>query len=159
MAEVLGKRFVYNKEALKYFKEEFITDIVLIPNNKPSVNKILNIDIWAEVIDTSVVESDKGISNEGQVLTELKLIVDLEINSKIAYVGNDRFNSSNILSWKNIKTIYICLPKTINGKSTLDFINTKRINVLPQIEENLIRVLGSSAIQFSALLFVQANVY
>lgn len=143
----------------KYFKEEVITQFLEIPCKKPDMERILDILVWPEVTDLNVIETHEGLSNEGQRLTGVKLIVEVKLKSKVTYVADEKTQSVHAAHYETLKSMFIILPKEFNGRNVCDLAKVGKINVVPYVEAVNFRMLDKRAIYQCILLFLDANLY
>lgn len=142
----------------KYFKEEDICKMLYIPCQKPDMEKLLDILVWPEVTDVKAIETIEGTSEEGQNLTGVKLIVELKINEKITYVADDARQSVHSAHFEDLKSVFVILPKEINGNDVCDLVNAGRVSVIPYVESVYGRMIDERTIHKCILMFIDVKV-
>ncbi|MEG0133839.1 MAG: hypothetical protein RR782_06910 [Clostridium sp.] len=125
---------VDSSEKMEYFKTDILEEIICIPNQKPDMEKILDILVSSDVISYKIVETDTAISNEGQNLTGIKLVVKLRIKEKVTYVANRVEQPVHAAHYENIKNVFVILPKKIDNEDTCKLVKTGRLKVDCYIE-------------------------
>lgn len=75
------------------FKQFQVGRIFNLPVQKPDMEQLLNVTVTVEVLKTNIIETPKGISFEGQILTGKKLIINGRIQQKIEYISDDPLQS------------------------------------------------------------------
>ncbi|AOR23332.1 hypothetical protein [Clostridium taeniosporum] len=142
----------------KYFKEELISEILTIPVQKPDMERILKVLVNPKLVNTKIVETEVGMSNEGQNLTGYKLVVEFNIQEKIVYVANEKSQSVHAAHFENMKSIFVVLPKEINGEDVCQLVRANRITVTPYVEAIKTRILDCRRIQKCVMLFVDVKI-
>lgn len=145
-------------ETTKYFKEELISEALTIPMPKPNIERILKVLISPEIVDINLVETEIGQSNEGQNLTGYKLVVELNIKEKITYVAKDKSQSVHAAHYENMKSVFVVVPKDVNGEKVCDLLRANRLTVTPYIEAVKTRVLDYRTIYKCIMLFVDVKI-
>ncbi|MGL4450092.1 MAG: hypothetical protein ACRCTZ_02735 [Sarcina sp.] len=121
-------------EKVSFFKEDLIDEILEISVKKPDMQRILKIISIAEVVETSLVETEIGISNEGQRLSGYKLVVKLRVTGKVTYSTTDICSTVHTTEFEIFKTIFIVLPKEFNGESICELVRIDALKVNAYIE-------------------------
>ncbi|MGL5767547.1 MAG: hypothetical protein ACRCX8_18095 [Sarcina sp.] len=140
-----------------YFKEEILDDILIIPNQKPDLDRILDITAWAEVEDYKLIETETGLSYEGQRLTGKKLVVEVKIKEKLIYVAEVVEQSAHAAHYEKFKSIFVILPEKIGDKYICDLVRANRIQITPYVEDLCYRKLNEREIHRCLLLFVDVK--
>lgn len=145
-------------ENAKYFKEEIITETLVIPPQKPNMERILDMLVWAEVENINLIETEKGVSNEGQKLTGVKLVVEVKLKEKVTYVALEPTQSAHAAHYEMFKSMFVILPEEINGRLTCDLVRAGRISVIPYVECVHSRMLDCRTIHKCVMLFLDVKV-
>lgn len=140
-----------------YFKEEEISEVLTIPCQKPDIENILSVIVSPEVEDMRVISTEVGKSNEGQILTGTKLVIELRIKEKITYVADEQTQSVHAAHYENLKSFFVILPNEINGQDVCDLLRANRISVNPYIEAVNTRKLDERTIFKCVLLFIDVK--
>jgi uncharacterized repeat protein (TIGR01451 family) len=93
------------------FKQISVDENVRIPVQKPDIEQILNVLVDVVITNTRVIETLKGISIEGQILTGFKLIIEGKINQKIEYVADEPTQSVHAAHFVKPLSTFIVLPE------------------------------------------------
>ncbi|MEF9934297.1 MAG: hypothetical protein RR539_05475 [Clostridium sp.] len=142
---------------VKYFKEEIINEILTIPDQKPDMERVLKALVSVNVESIKLIETEKGISNEGQNLTGYKLIVKLRIKEKLTYVADRCTQPVHAAHYENVKSLFVILPETIDGERTCDLIKRNKLNVVPYVECVEARMLDERHVHKCVMLFVNVE--
>ena len=142
----------------KYFKEELIDDILVIPPQKPDAERILDIVAWAEVEDYKLIETEMGYSHEGQRLAGRKLVTEIRIKEKLTYVADVPEQSGHAAHYEKLKSIFVVLPEMIGDRYTCDLIRANRIQIIPYVEDVCYRQLNEREIHRCLMLFVDVKI-
>lgn len=142
----------------KYFKEEIISEVLTIPSQKPNMERILKTLVSPEVVDFKLIETEVGYSNEGQNLTGYKLVVEVNIKEKITYVADEKTQSVHAAHYENMKSIFVVLPKEINGEEICELIRANRLAITPYIEAVKTRMIDCRTISKCVMLFIDVKI-
>lgn len=145
-------------ETAKYFKEELVAEILAIPPQKPNIERVLDIIVWPEIEDINLIETPVGMSNEGQYLSGLKLIVEVRLKEKVTYVADEPTQSVHAAHYETLKSMFVILPTEIDGRDTADLVRSGRISVVPYIEAVDFRGLDCRNIYKCVLLFLNVKI-
>jgi hypothetical protein len=99
------------------FKQFQIPEILCIPPEKPDIEQITNIYVSIEIKKTTVVETARGTSFEGQILTGRKLIAEGFLHQKIEYIADDRNHSVHAAHFTAPFSTFIILEEYANCNS------------------------------------------
>lgn len=141
----------------KYFKEELLDDILVIPEQKPNMERVLDIVAWAEVEDFKLIETEVGYSYEGQRLTGEKLVAEIKVKEKVTYVADVPEQSGHAAHYEKLKSVFVILPEKIGDRYTCDLIRANRVQVTPYIEDICYRQLNEREIHRCLMLFVDVK--
>lgn len=144
-------------ETSKYFKEELIKELLVIPNNKPDIERVLDVLVWPEIENIKLVDTQVGKSIEGQNLSGVKLIVELKLKEKLTYVACEPTQSVHATYFETIKSIFVVLPREIDGKDICDLVRADKIQVIPYVEAVKSRMLDTRTVHRCVMLFVDVN--
>lgn len=103
-----------NYKHFKQYNNEYILDL---PCDKPDILDVTVVEVRASILNEKIVQTLKGKSLEGQILTGHKLLVCGELIFKIHYTTCDLiqvFHESIPFG------IYITLPETFNPKFSVN---------------------------------------
>lgn len=141
----------------KYFKEEEVSEILCIPPQKPDMENILSVVISPVVENIRIVDTEVGKSNEGQVLTGKKLVVELRIKEKMTYVADESTQSVHATHYENIKSFFVIVPNELNGHDICELVRGNRVTVTPFIEAVNTRMLDKRTIFKCLLIFIDVK--
>lgn len=141
-----------------YFKEDMVCEILSIPAQKPDMERVLDVMVWPEIVDMKLVETPKGRSFEGQYLSGAKLVVELNLKEKVTYVANEPTQSAHAAHYETLKSLFVILPETVNGKKTCDLFRANRVTVTPYIEDVCARMLDSRTIHKCVMVFLDVKI-
>lgn len=141
-----------------YFKEEMVCEILSIPAQKPDMERLLDVLVWPEVVNTNLIETPKGRSFEGQYLSGAKLVVEVNLKEKVTYVANEPTQSVHAAHYETLKSIFVILPEYIGDKKLCDLFRANRVIVSAYIEESCARMLDARTIHKCVMLFVDVKV-
>lgn len=144
---------------VNFFKEETICSKLNISENNPDIEDICDVLIFPKIINTKLIKTSIGISNEGQNLTGNKLFVELSINLNVRYISNQVIKNICFENYEIKKNAYISLPEIINEKHIMDIFKLSRVNVTPFVEHYYTRLLDSRSFSISMLLLLDVKSY
>lgn len=140
-----------------YFKEEVISKILEIPQEKPGIKRILNFDVFPKVEGYKIIETEIGMSNEGQNLSGVKLLVKLKIKSRLTYIADTCSQQVYSACYDEIKTMFIVLPEEVNGQNICSLIKSGKLSIVPYVECVETRVLKNRLFQKCVLIFLNVE--
>lgn len=141
----------------KYFKEEEVTEILTIPCQKPDMENLLSVIVSPEIENIRLIDTEVGKSNEGQVLTGKKLVIELRIREKITYVADEITQSVHAAHYETLKSFFVIVPEEIDGKDVCDLIRANRVTVTPFVETVQTRMLDKRNIFKCLLIFIDVK--
>lgn len=74
---------------VEYFKQMNTDFTMVIPTQKPDIEQIVRVWVKPQIIKQEVIETPRGVSHEGQILTGHKLMVLGMTEYKVEYVALD----------------------------------------------------------------------
>ncbi|EJO5349531.1 hypothetical protein NRP93_003711 [Clostridium botulinum] len=120
----------------KYFKELTVQEDLVIPMQKPDIEQLVGVIVEAEVISTRLVETKKGVSDEGQNLSGCKLIIGLKLHEKVKYVADEPTQSVHVAEYESkYKSVFVVVPCEIDGTDVCEIVRKNKINVNVYIED------------------------
>lgn len=120
----------------KYFQDVTIIDTVIIPDYYPAIDSISSIVVYPKILYTKLINTPMSVSYEGQHLSGYKLIIELNLQEKIKYVAEDTEQSVHAINYTSThKSIFIVVPKEINGNSISDLIRRKKFSAMPYVQD------------------------
>lgn len=144
-------------ENVQYFKEEIINEILTIPCSSPDIERLLKTLVDVTVEETKIIKTEKGLSNEGQILTGSKLVIKLRIKEKITYVADECRQSVHASSYENIKNTFIILPEEIDGEQVCNLLKKGKLRITPYVECVESRMLDKRTIHKCVMLIVDVK--
>lgn len=141
----------------KYFKEEVINEILEIPEEKPDMERVLDAIVWPEIESYKLIETEKGLSNEGQNLSGLKLLVKLRLKEKITYVANYCSQPVHAAHFESVKTMFVVLPEVIDNQKTCILLKKGKLAITPYIECVEVRMLNERLLQKCVMVFLNVE--
>ncbi|MGL5086326.1 MAG: hypothetical protein ACRC68_11530 [Clostridium sp.] len=143
---------------VKYFKEELICEILTIPLQKPDMERLLDVMVWPEIENVNLIDTEKGMSNEGQKLTGVKLVVEVRLKAKVTYVAQETTQAAHAAHFETLKSMFVILPEYVNGRKTCDLVRANRLIVTPYVEDTSARMLDIRKIHKCVMLFLDVKV-
>ena len=157
-----SKTNLYTQDILptgvKYFKEEAICEIITIPKQKPNLDRLLDTLVSPEIEHMNLIETEKAMSNEGQMLTGYKLAVEVRLKQKLTYVADDPRQPVHAAHYESLKGMFVILPERVDDRSIHELLRAGRLSVVPYIENVYSRKLDGRNIHKSILLFLDVKI-
>lgn len=121
----------------KYFAQISIPETLIIPAQKPDIEQLVSVAVDTEIESIRIIDTPTCIKSfEGQFLSGKKLIIELKLIEKIVYVAEEPTQSVHAAHFENtFKSIFIIMPKTVNGDAIEDILQQGRLIVTPYIED------------------------
>lgn len=95
------------------FKQLFVDETLTIPDVKPDVESIIDVTVDIVIVRKELIDTPKGISNEGQVLTGKKLCIHGKLCQTISYVANDPEQSVHSAEFEVPFCTFIVVPENL----------------------------------------------
>lgn len=141
-----------------YFKEEMVCEILSIPQQKPDMERLLDVMVWPEVVHVNLVDTPKGRSYEGQNLSGLKLVAEINLKEKVTYVANEPTQRAHAAHYETLKSVFVVLPeKNEEGIDICELFRANRITVTAYVEEVCARMLDTRTLHKCVMLFVDVK--
>lgn len=125
-----------------YFTELAIPETVTIPPQKPDIEQLISVMVDAKVISIKIVTTPVSTSEEGQILTGKKLILEIKLKQKITYVADEPTQSVHAAHFeKVVSSVFVIVPPVIppppatNGVAIETLLKQKKLVVTPYIED------------------------
>ncbi|MEG0857422.1 MAG: hypothetical protein RSG52_13185 [Terrisporobacter sp.] len=144
-------------ENLNYFKEELLSETIILDYNKPDIESVSEVLVTPEVASYKVISTQVGKSNEGQSLTGYKLVVEIKLTVNVTYVANDCSQSVHGQGFETMKSIFVIIPATIGTIDTCKLVMSEKIQVTPYIEFVKFRELDCRRINSCIMLLVNVT--
>lgn len=138
------------KGAQTNFKQLSVDENLIIPSVKPDVEDILNTIVDVVIINTTVVKTIKGTSQEGQILTGYKLIIDGILHQKIEYIADEPAQTVHTAEFEVPFSSFIILPENFEEGSS--------INVAAYVEDVYVKLLDRRNIFKNVTLRLEAEI-
>lgn len=123
-------------DTVKYFQEVNIVETLLIPEEKPDMEKLSSIIISPKVVATKLITTPVALSYEGQNLSGYKLIVELSLQEKIKYVAAMPNQAIHAAHYDNLmKSVFVVVPEFYKGQRVCDLIRKNKFSVTPYVED------------------------
>ncbi|MFI3174033.1 MAG: hypothetical protein R3Y53_02380 [Bacillota bacterium] len=138
------------------FKQEIINEVQALNEKNPPMERLLGTVISVDIDGIEFIETEVGISNEGQKLTGTKLLVKLRLQEKTTYVGDHKTQPVHAEYFESRRNFFVILPEKIDG---LDFCEYQdRLIVTPYIEDVETRMLDDRHLQKCIMIFIDVRV-
>lgn len=134
------------KPAIRNFKQLSVDSTLTIPSEKPDVEAILNVTIVPELLNTRIINTLQTVSEEGQILTGAKLIIEGMLNEIIEYVADESEQSIHVSEHSRPFVAFIMIPK--------GFDTGVDVNIRYTVEDSFYRLLDPRRIFVSSTILV-----
>lgn len=141
-------------ETAEYFKEEEVCEVLTIPPEKPNIERILDVLVSPEIENIKLIQTEIGLSQEGQRLSGAKLVVEVRLKEKITYVADEPTQTVHAAHYETLKSMFIIVPQKINDVEVCKLIRTGKLNVVPYVEYVGARKLDCRRIHKCVLVFL-----
>ncbi|MFI3115608.1 MAG: hypothetical protein R3Y12_05660 [Clostridia bacterium] len=139
-------------EKVSVFKQEIINEVQEIGLDSPDIERLLDTLISVTVKDFKLVKTEKGVSNEGQILSGNKLLVNICIKEKTMYVADYKTQPVHAECFETHKSFFIILPEDANECDI-----EENLKVTPYIESFEAKMLDARHIQKCIMLLINVN--
>jgi hypothetical protein len=141
-----------------YFTQEMICEMINIDPKKLDIERILDISVWPEIESMKLINTVRGTSNEGQILSGVSLVVEVKVKEKITYIACEPTQMVQVDYHENLKIINIVVPSEVNGRNIYDLVRSGRISVTPYVEGVKFTKMNSKSINLCMMLLVDVKV-
>ncbi len=131
------------------FKQLHIQKVSCINSSLPDIHKILRVSSKTEILNSKIINTSKGISSEGQILTGNQLIVNGDIVQNLEYITNDSNTSVQATQFIIPFSTYIILDK--------EYIYDSKLKVVPYIEDIYVEQISKRKIFTSIMMILDVN--
>ncbi|GFP74495.1 beta strand repeat-containing protein [Clostridium fungisolvens] len=132
------------------FKQLSVDENLTIPFQKPNVEDILNTIVDVEIVTTRVIETVAGTSEEGQILTGHKLLIEGRLHQKIEYIAAEPTQTVHNAEFSVPFSSFIILPE--------DFVEDSVVNVVPYVEDVYVKLIDCRTIFKNVTLRLEAQI-
>ena len=143
----------YKKDLL--FKEFICEEKVQIPCQKPDIEEVVSIIVEPEIFSLRVIDTPKGLSQEGQYLSGKKVSIEIKLRQKIMYISKTLEQSVHVVENECYKSTYIVIADKLYGNKIEDLINTKYITPKITVERANGKKIDDRNIFKSITLFIE----
>ncbi|MGL4737371.1 MAG: hypothetical protein ACRCW2_07970 [Cellulosilyticaceae bacterium] len=137
-----------------YFKEQALSEIFTVGEDLLDITKIIDVMVEPSIRNIRLLETDEGVSHEGQIATGYEVLVEVLFKEKILYLGNVSNQPIQGCYFEVPKTFAIVVPRTIDYIPFKEIYNQGLIRVDPYIEKVYGRALDNRTIQVCMLFFL-----
>lgn len=146
-------------EECYYFKEDILSEVLVLPYGKPDMGKVVDLMIYPRVEDIYIVDKVNYTSSNGKRVSGLKLVAEISVTEKVTYAERGSCNYKIATNFNLFKSISIVIPESVNGESTKQLIKLGKVNVVPYIETVYKRQLNERSLYSSVLLLLEVNIF
>lgn len=143
----------------KYFTQFSIPETIVIPTQKPDIEHIISVTVDTEIESVRIIDTPCIRSFEGQRLSGKKLVVELKLIEKVLYVADEPTQSAHGAHFENtFKSVFVIVPKTINGEAIEDLMHHGKLSVTPYIEDIHAEMLDQRTIFKNITMLLDADI-
>lgn len=132
------------------FKQLSVDENLTIPPQKPDAEDILNTIVDVVIGETRVIKTMQGISEEGQVLTGYKLIIEGILHQKVEYVADESSQTVHTAEFNVPFSSFIILHE--------NFVEGSVTNVAAYVEDVYVKLLDKRNIFKNVTLRLEADI-
>ena len=120
----------------QYFTQFSIPETLTIPEQKPDMEQLVSVTVKPEIVAFHLIDTPCIKSYEGQLLSGKKLIIELNLKEIITYVADKPNQSTHAAHYdKTLKSVFVIVPKEVNGIPVENLLKQKKLVVTPYIED------------------------
>lgn len=138
------------------FTQLKVPEIVEIPEQKPDIEQIIQVLVEGKITKLKIIKTPVGESEEGQILTGEKLVIEGKLHQKIVYVADVEDGSQPVHSaeFDIFFSTFLVVPECYVG--TVKPGKEAQINVQICVEDLFIEEITPRKVIKSSLLFINA---
>ena len=148
LVEYSGLADIFPKDP-ECFKQLTVQEDLEIPSVKPDIEQIVRVIAEVVITDKYIIKTPVATSDEGQILTGWKLIVEGELRQKIEYVADEPTQSVHAAHFAVPFSTFIVLPENFSENCI--------VNVVPYIEDIYVQQLDKRRLFKNVVLFLDAT--
>lgn len=132
------------------FKQFIIQENITMPNGEPNIGQLVRISANVEITRTKIRNTPTGVSEEGQILTGKKLIVEGYLDQWVEYIPAKPNQCVHTTSFKVPFCTFIVLPASctlltiVTVQSFIEDLNVQKIdkrNILETVAIFLLAII------------------
>lgn len=132
------------------FKQLIVDGEICIQDKDVKVEEVENVNSSVEIIEYHVIKTVLGKSNEGQILTGYKVIIEGKLNQVIEYTAKGCSQSVHSIYCKEPFSTWIVLP--------YDFSSGNKLEIDYSVEDSYCKVLKERLLYNSTTILLKAKV-
>ncbi|MGL5675366.1 MAG: hypothetical protein ACRDDX_03040 [Cellulosilyticaceae bacterium] len=132
------------------FKQIILDSSFSVPSQKPDIEDITGINASVEILDSYVVPTASGVSNEGQILTGNKAVVNGVIKAMVTYTG--------LTITQDTYAVYCEIPFGAFVVLPVDYREGYRVEVIGTIEKASYSMIDARNFYINIALILKAMV-
>lgn len=144
---------------LIHSKEDAFCEILYIPSHKPDLGRLLDIVVLPEALDYTTVPTTEGLSFEGDRLTGLKIIFQINFTIKISYTSIHTSPTVHSVHYNHLKTVSFNIPETSYTPDLLHLIECNQLTLSPLITSIYTKTIDCRSTYAYIKLLVHAMMY
>jgi hypothetical protein len=102
------------------FKQFSVQEDLEIPKQKPDIESIICVSVQANITSTTLIRTPQATSNEGQILTGFKLVVQGVLRQQVEYVADEPTQTVHSAHFDMPFCTFIVLPADFQDGSSID---------------------------------------
>jgi len=143
LIEVSGLSQVYPSWC-ETFKHIHIKKMLYLAEIQPDIEKLLRTSVSVEIINSKIISSSKGISQENQTLTGFQIIIEGSIIQNIEYISNTIYHPVQVAKFDIPFSTFVTIEKS--------FIYDSKFKVVPYIEDVYINQISKRKLFSSSMI-------
>lgn len=145
-------------EKLIYFNEIDINHSVDIAIHEKKIDKVISLKTNINVGKCEIIRKIFKINDElGQTFEGCKISVELILEEIIRYMSMERDTTLEVKKAKQVKNIFVTIPKMMYGENAIDLLRKRKIIVKPTIEDVYYKILGERELNVNVAVFVSVD--
>lgn len=140
------------------FNQKSISTKIFIKEECYDIHNIINSLTDIEIIDTELIDANKGVSYEGYRMTGKKILINFLLKGKITYTSSYCGKNIYITKFSSFKTMDIVLPEFYLDKNINSLYRENRISIKPNVEGSYSRIINPREIYNSTVILIEASI-
>jgi Tol biopolymer transport system component len=142
-----------------FFSQLCVEDTIIIPRGKPDIESVITSIVEPEILSLKFIDTMRGVSSEGQILTGKKAVLEIKFRQKILYAADMPEQSVHGMENEFYRCAYVVLPCSIEGTAPELLANKNLLKPKVIIENVFIKQLDNRRIIENIAIFIELKLF
>lgn len=138
-----------------FFSQLSVQETIMLPEVKPDIKTVITSITEPEVVSLRFIDTMKGISEEGQILTGKQAAIEIKFKQKTLYEADVSSQSIHGIESEFYKCAYVVFPSNLEGTDPEILLKNKLLKPQITIEDILTKPLDNRTIFENITLLIE----